>query len=156
MKLLETFEAYSKKEIPGAMETMQSIATVQGPGMVETLQAFASEQAPAMKETGQAIATQIAPGEVPADIPVVEGEKDSFYSSQELVSYETVLDYQSVLNFYMNEMPSKSWSWNEKGSSEMENLAVLIYEKTDRKAVINLTVNPLNKKTIILITISTK
>ena len=43
--------------------------------MVETLQAYATEQAPVMKETGQALATQLSPGEVPADIPVVEGDK---------------------------------------------------------------------------------
>ncbi len=154
LKLLETFQSFTNNEVPGALETMQAVATVQGSGMIETLQAFASEQAPAMKETGQAMATQLSPGEVPADIPVVEGDKGEFYSSQEVVSYETGLDFQTVIDFYKQEMPAKGWSFSEQDSTEMENLATLLYEKPDRKATINLTVNPLNQNIIVLITIS--
>lgn len=156
LNLLETLQSFTGKDVPGALETMQAVATVQGSGMVETLQAFASEQAPAMKETGQALATQLSPGEVPADIPVVEGDKTDFYSSQEVVSYETGLDFQSVLDFYKQEMPIKGWTPSEQDSTEMENLAILLYEKPDRKATLNVTVNPLNQNTIVLITISNK
>ena len=53
-------------------------------------------------------------------------------------------------------MPLKGWTFSETDSTEMENLATLLYEKPDSKASINLTVNPINQNTIVLITITNK
>jgi len=156
LKLLETLQNFTKSQVPGALETMKAVATVQGVGMVETVQAYATSHAPSLKETGQAMATQLSPGEVPGDIPVVEGDKTEFYSSQEIVSYGTPLDFQTVLDFYKNEMPAKGWTLVEAAATEMENFASLPYDKPTRRTTINITVNQLNHSTIVLITISNK
>jgi hypothetical protein len=156
LKLIETLQSFTKNEVPGALETMKAVATVQGVGMVETLQAYATSNAPSLKETGQAMATQLSPGEVPEDIPVVEGDKVNFYSSAEIVSYETALDFQTVLDFYKQEMAAKGWTLVEKDATEMGDLAILPFDKPTRRNTTNLTVNPINHNTIVLITISNK
>jgi hypothetical protein len=156
LNLLETLQSFTKNEVPGALETMQAVATVQGVGMVETVQAYATDHAPSLKETGQAMATQLSPGEVPEDIPVVEGDKTEFYSSQQIVSYGTPLDFQTVLDFYKNEMPAKGWTLVENAATEMENFASLPYDKPTRRTTINITVNQFSHNTVVFITISNK
>ena len=100
--------------------------------MVETLQAYASEQAPGHERNRTGFGHPVvAQAKCRPTSPSSKEIKGDFYSSQEVVSYETGLDFQTVLDFYKKEMPVKGWTFSEQDSTEMENLAILLYEKPD-------------------------
>ncbi len=142
----------------GYLETAQAYITSEAPGALETLQAFTTEQGPSLLQTGQAYVTEMSQskGELPSDIPVVSGEKSMFYASQELVSYFTSVDFPSVLSYYKNEMPKNGWTKYDQGWVENSNSAVLYFEKSDRSVSITLSINPVDNKTIVMITITPK
>ncbi|UCH61222.1 MAG: hypothetical protein JSV61_07000, partial [Anaerolineales bacterium] len=142
----------------GLLETAQAYATEQGPALLATAQALATEQGPGLRETTQALATQAALnlGGAPEDIPVVEGERQNFIASSQLVSYFTRLDFQQVVDFYQAQMPANGWSLLEEGIVQAENTATLNYVKADRLASVTLTVNPLDNQTIVVITIQNR
>lgn len=96
----------------GYMETAQAYITSEAPGAFETVQAFATEQGPSLLQTSQAYVTQMSQSssETPSDIPIVSAEKTMYFTSEELVSYFTTLDFQSVLSFYKKEMPNNGWT----------------------------------------------
>jgi hypothetical protein len=150
--LLETARAFATEQGPGLIETVQGFATQQGPGLVETAQALATQHGPGLLETAQAVATQAAraSGNPPADIPLIEGEKEMLFASSELVSYTTGLTFQEVLQFYKAQMPANGWEKIEQGWVETGNTAVLQFEKPDRKAVVTLNADG---RTIVIITI---
>ncbi len=142
----------------GYLETAQAYITSEAPGALETLQAFATEQGPSLLQTGQAYATEISQnsGDLPSDIPVVSAENEMLFASQELVSYITPLDFQSVLSFYKNEMPNNGWTKFDQGWVENSNSAVIYFEKSDRSVSITLSINPVDNKTVVMITIQPK
>jgi hypothetical protein len=142
----------------GYLETAQAYITSEAPGAVETLQAFTTEQGPSLLQTGQAYVTEISQssGDLPSDIPVVSGEKSMFYASQELVSYFTSEDFQSVLTFYKKEMPNNGWTKYDQGWVENSNSAVIYFEKSDRSVSVTLSINPVDNKTIVMVTITPK
>jgi len=88
-------------------------------------------------ETAAAEFTEIPPltGEKPADIPVMEGGEDLF-SSAGMVSYTTNKDFQTVVDFYLREMPKNGWVKNESESSQSEGQATLVFQKEGRKATV--------------------
>lgn len=142
----------------GYFETAQAYITSEGPEALETMQAFATEQGPSLLETGQAYITEMSQSssEAPSDIPIVSGEKQMFFSSQEMVSYMTATDFQSVLSFYKREMPNNGWVKIDQGWVENSNSAVLSFEKSERSASITISINPLDDKTIVMITLQPK
>jgi hypothetical protein len=135
----------------GLLETAVAAATQEGPSMLETAQAFATQEGPGLQETAKA-----AMGEPPADIPIIEGEKDNIVTGEFLVSYEIPMSLQDVAEFYKAEMPANGWSKVEQGWIESETIAALNYEKSDRTAAITLNINPVNRKTLVVILIAEK
>ncbi|HLA96943.1 MAG TPA: hypothetical protein VJL34_00700 [Anaerolineales bacterium] len=139
----------------GLLETAQAYATEQGPALLATAQALATQQGPGLRETAQALATRAALtlGDKPDDIPVVEGERQNYIASSQLVSYFTPLEFQQVVDFYRAQMPVNGWSPIEQGAVLTENTATLNYVKGERLVSITLTVNPLDNHTIVVITL---
>ena len=137
---IETAQAYLTSEAPGALETLQAFSTENGPGILQTYQAYVTK----MSENNN---------NPPPDIPLVPGDKENLYVSQELVSYFTSMEFQNVLTFYIDEMPKNGWNKVEQGWVENSNSAVLTYEKPNRSVSITLSINPLDNHTIVMITI---
>ncbi len=142
----------------GALQTVQAMVTSQAPGILETLQAVATQEGPSLLQTGQAMITDLPPviNQTPTDVPVLSGEKENFYSTNETVSYLTTTKYADVLNFYKTEMNNNGWVKQDQNSVETENAAVLYYEKGDKTASVTLSVNTTNSKTVVLIYIQPK
>lgn len=138
------------------VKTSQAMITeVSGSGMIETIQAEITEGIP---DLDQSIVTKIASGfdEAPPDIPLVGGEEEGFIGTKDMVSYLTVTDFDSVVDFYKNEMPANGWTLSDDGTIEMDFLVQLNYEKPDRKASVSITKNPIDNKTVVAIFIQTK
>lgn len=142
----------------GYMETAQAYITSEGPGALETMQAFATEQGPALLQTGQAYVTEMSQssGQAPSDIPIVSAEKTMYFASEEMVSYFTTQDFQSVLSFYKSEMPNNGWTKVDQGWVENSNSAVIYFEKPDRSVSITLSINPMDNNTVVMVTITPK
>lgn len=141
-----------------AMQTARAVATEKGPALEQTLQAFATQEAPRLEQTANAVLTAIATakGQPPQDIPLIEGERKNFVSSNLVVSYETTRPYSEVLNFYKQEMPRNGWVAVEEGWVEADKAAFLNFEKDQRRASVSLSVNPINQDTIVVILLSEK
>jgi len=154
--LLSTAQAFATEQGPGLMATAQAFATDQGPGLIETVMAVATQEGPGMIATARAYITQSAQGGAPADIPLIEGEKEMFYQSPEMVSYVTPMLYTQAVEFYKNQMPLNGWSKVELDWVETEAVANLQFEKPDRRASVVLTTASGGAKTTVLITIENK
>jgi hypothetical protein len=140
-----------------AIETIQGVATQIGEsGLPETVQAVGTQiEESGVPETMQAFATEIVvePGEVPPDIPVMEGEKNAFFGSEETITYTIDAGFQDVLDYYQREMPARGWTKIEGSSVVTEALATLQYEKPDRKATVVLTEIPFVNQVTVAINI---
>jgi hypothetical protein len=156
--IVKTIQAAVTEQGPELQETIQAFATNQLPGLSDTVQAYVTAQGPGAEETMQAVATQAALsfGTLPEDIPVVEGEKDNYIKSENIVTYQTPLDLNSVKEFYTREMPVNGWSLVENQSQLNGNNLLLVYDKPDRKSNITLQLNPLGNQTIVIIAIENK
>jgi hypothetical protein len=156
--LMKTARAFATDQGPSLQQTVQAFATDQGPGLKSTVQAFSTQQAPTLLKTAYAMATNVSSsqGQTPADIPLVEGEKDNFFTSDALISYQTATDYQTVLDFYTQEMLQNGWTAVEQGTVKSDQGAVLNYEKSDRRVTVTISANPLDQKTLVLIAITKK
>jgi hypothetical protein len=155
----ETAQAVATQfENSGIEETAQAMLTQELPGLAETAQAVATNQGPGLVQTAQALATQLASslGQGPADIPVVEGEKQDYNASDSFVTYSTPLTIAEVLNFYKTEMPNQGWTKIDEGSVETDQSAILNYDKPDRKASVVLSASAPGGGTIVAITIQPK
>ncbi len=156
--LLATVQAFATEEAPQMLATAQAYATQSGPGILSTVQNLATEQGPGLIETAQAAATRLAgpANEKPADIPIVEGDKENLFLSEAVVSYQTSLDLSQVLSFYEQQMPVNGWSFQEKESVMSETTAVMIYDKANRRATLTLTRDLASAKTIVVISIQSR
>ena len=140
--------------------TMQAISTeVQESGIQETVQAMVTnvpDDLGNIQATAESVQEGFEGGETPTDIPVVEGNTENFYASKDVVSYLTSMDFSDVLDFYQQQMPVNDWEELQSDSIIVGDTAVLHFDKTDRKAIVTLSVNPIDGKTIVLITIIEK
>ena len=93
--------------------------------------------------------------EIPADIPVVDGEKKDLLSSEKVVSYSTSMSFDSVLTFYQEQMPINGWSEKE-GSVITDEAALLYFENSDREATVTLSYNSGGSETVVMIIIQEK
>jgi hypothetical protein len=156
---LATLESFVTQEGPEAEATLKALGTKAAESNIyETAQAFVTQEGPDLLATVQAIATQgLQPNDPPDDIPLVaQSNLKYLYATQSTVSYQTDLDYQTVLEFYKQEMPANGWEFDSQGSVETGNAAVLRYEKIDRTANVALgSVSP-GQTTTVLITIFPK
>ena len=92
-------------------------------------------------------------GNAPQDIPVMEGEKMDFTSSQTEVIYMIDQNLATVLQFYQREMPAKGWIVAQSGTPAGEGETVLVYQKDNRKATVTLSEIPFLNQTSVSITI---
>ena len=105
-----------------------------------------------IQATAEAVQEGFGVGETPTDIPIVEGETDNFFSSNDVVSYLTSMEFSDVLEFYQQQMSINGWEELESESIITGDTAVLNFDKSERKAIVTLSINPLDGKTIVLIT----
>lgn len=122
----------------GILETAKAVATEQGSGILSTARAIATQQGPAALETVQAYATQFAQATPAEDIPLIDAERDTFFQSASLISYNTTLPFDQVLDFYKNQMPANGWNEIENEGFETATTAFLSFEKGGRKASVSL------------------
>jgi hypothetical protein len=150
--LKETVQAMATQfEQSGALATGEAVITQQAPGMFETLQAAISSGMPGLVETGQAALTQGAPslGAAPADIPVMEGAKDDYFSTANSVTYSVASDFDTVVNFYKTQMPANGWTLDNQGTLETAGQDTLKYDKSDRTAIVVITYDSnINRTTV--------
>jgi hypothetical protein len=153
--LVNTAQALETQH-PGVLETAKAIATHAVP-VVSTIQAVATNN-PGLVQTAQALIEQELPsGEPPEDIPIYSREQaQNFFGSSQYIFYTTQTEYTEILNFYVTQMPAYGWLYLEDASHEYANAAQLNYSKGDRVSTINLSVNPLNNTTVVVINTGTQ
>jgi hypothetical protein len=141
----------------GAKETLQALATkADESGIKETVQAAATQfEDSGVVETMQAKATEfhISEEDVPADIPVMQGEKSTFVGSPQAISYFIDADFNPVLAYYQQEMPARGWSKIDYGTTITSSTAELFYEKDGRKATVVIAQVPVMGQVGVVITI---
>jgi len=149
---LQTAQAFATQN-PGILETVQAFATQNAP-LVSTLQSVATAN-PGLVQTVQAVISQNLPsGPAPEDIPVIDqSQTENFYGSEQLLTYYTPLTFQEVLTFYKVEMSAFGWEADASASREFSSAVSLVYHRLDRTATVNMTVNPANQYTFVIITI---
>ena len=155
--MIKTVQALATEaDESGLLATAQAFATEQGPGLIETVLAVATQEGPSILGTAQAYITQSSPGKAPEDIPILDGQKEMFFQSPELVSYVIAVPYAQAVDFYKNQMPANGWSKVDQDWVESEVISNLQFEKDARKASVVLTSPSGENKTTVLITISPK
>jgi hypothetical protein len=155
----------------GAIQTAQALITEQGPEAQATLQALGTQAAESgAMQTAQAVITQqggdlfatiqvlpkqgLGLNNPPEDIPLLPTESiNSLVATQSLVSYLTSEEYRSVTSFYSDAMPAEGWSLTSSGNLETDNLAILNFEKENRKATLTIVKNVINDQTAVTILI---
>lgn len=138
------------------MQTAKAAATEEIPGLVETARAYITEQGPGAIQTAQALATHIAggSGEVPEDIPVINGPIEHFYSTSNILMYQTSLPIEQAVAFYKAAMADEGWLLDPDKTIETEKTSILHYTLGERTANVALNYNPVGQGTIVLITVS--
>ena len=153
--LINTAQALETQH-PGVLETIKALAT-HGAPMISTIQAVATDN-PGLVQTAQAFVEQEIPtGEPPTDIPIFNRDQiGNYFGSSQYIFYISPTDYEQVLDFYKTQMPNNGWQYLESDSHEFANAAQLNYYKDNRTATINLSFNPLNNTTVVVISIGTQ
>lgn len=93
-----------------------------------------------LEATVQALQEGFGSDEIPPDIPVVDKPAEILFGSDDLVSYTTQVEFDSVLSFYQEEMPLTDWQPNDDGTVITAEAAVLRYTKADRDAIVTVSV----------------
>lgn len=109
-----------------------------------------------LEATAQAIKDSFDSGELPDEIPVVDDPLEIIFSSKELLSYTTLLDFDTVLAFYQDEMVAYGWEALDDQSIFVGEMASLGFEKPDRKVSVILNANPPDGSTMVTITVERK
>jgi hypothetical protein len=153
--IINTAEAIGTQH-PGIVETVKAVAT-QGAPILSTIEGVATNN-PGLVQTAQAlIQKEIPTGEPPSDIPVMNRDQlNDFLGSSQYIFYTSPNTYADVLKFYQTEMPNNGWQLNQNKSHDFSNAAQLVYEKDNRTATVNLSLNPLNNTTVVVIDVTTQ
>src|SRR4030042_3683858 len=148
--LISTAQALETQH-SGVLETAKAIPTQVAP-VISTIQAVATNN-PGLVQTAQSFIEQEIPtGEPPLDIPIYNREQaQNFFGSSQYIFYITGTEYTQILDFYMTEMPNNGWQYQEDASHQFTNAAQLIFSKDNRTTTINLSINPLNSTTVVVI-----
>lgn len=135
----------------GDLATQAVLLATQGAPLLETASAFATQN-PGLETTLQALPTTLAgQGDAPADIPVVDKSSMTlYYATKDSVSYATTQDFQTVVNFYKEQMPINGWSVDEGFSLETTNTAVYSYKKDNRTATLTINANADGKTYVVI------
>lgn len=155
----------------GAMQTAQTVLTEQRPeaqatldalgtqaaesGAMQTAQALITLNAGDLLATAMALPTQVYDlSNPPDDIPLLPAEDISnLFATESVVSYLTPQEYRSVVSFYEDSMPTEGWSLITSGNLETDKLAIINYEKGNRKATLTIINNIVDLQTAITILI---
>ena len=158
----------------GVLQTAQAVLTEQGPDAQATLKAVGTEaaesgamltaQALITQNGGDLLATAMAlPTQVydlsnpPDDIPLLpEEDTSNLFANESVVSYLTPQEYRSVVSFYEDSMPTEGWSLTPSGNLETDKLAIINYEKGDRKATLIIINNVVDVQTAVTILIKSR
>lgn len=151
--LINTAQALASQH-PGILETAQAVAT-QGAPVISTVQAVATNS-PGLVQTAQAlIAQEIPTGEPPSDIPLLaQDQVYNYFGSSQYIFYTTPASYPQVLAFYQSQMPEQGWQLNQTDSHYYAQASELVYSKDTRTVTMNLSFNPLNNNSVIVIDIT--
>ena len=109
-----------------------------------------------LQATAESFQEDFTSGEVPSDVPIVEGETKDFFSSDTFVSYTTTMDFEDVLAFYKEELPNNGWEADEMGAFEIEGTALLSYSKDDQIILVTISTEASDGVTTVLITLQPK
>jgi len=150
--LISTAQAVQTQH-PGVLETVKAFTT-QGAPMISTIQAVATNN-PGLVQTAQTIIEQEIPtGEPPTDIPIYNPDQaQNYFGSSQYIFYITPNEYAEILDFYKTQMLNNGWQYLESDSHEYTNAAQINYFKDNRIATINISINPLNNTTVVVISI---
>jgi hypothetical protein len=150
--LIETAQAIQTQKA-NIIETARAIAT-QGAPLVATIQA-ATTHHPGLVQTAKALINQDVPsGDLPSDIPIILPDHiDSLFTSSQYIFYTCAVEYTQILDFYKIEMPVNGWQYLVDDSQEYAQAAQLSYSKDTRIATVNLSRNPLNDSSVVVINI---
>jgi|WetSurSiteA1Bulk_404760.scaffolds.fasta_scaffold00283_4 hypothetical protein len=151
--LINTAQALETQH-PGVLETAKAIPTQMAP-VLGTIQAVATSN-PGLVQTAQTFVEQGIPtGEPPIDIPIYNRDQvQNYFGSSQYIFYITPTEYAQILEFYKTQMPLNDWQYVEADSNEFANAAQLYYAKDNRTTTIDLSVNPLNNTTVVVISTS--
>ncbi|GAB4497239.1 MAG: hypothetical protein OHK0052_08480 [Anaerolineales bacterium] len=118
-----------------------------------------SSNDPALQATAQALANQTLPisgQQKPVDIPTPESPAENFSAEEGIVSFNSNMTYAEVVAFYNEQMPQKGWRKIPDSSFEFQDSSLILFQKDNRQAMLAISVDPQNGKTVVLITISTQ
>jgi len=152
------------------METAQALATqVSYVDPVATAIAFATAQAKANEqmlssnaqitstpqETPTPTQARVGPNnsEIPIDIPIPEDDLENLHSSPIFLSFTTSRNIQFLTQFYLTEMSTFDWKFNDIGTYIAETDAQLNYQKPGKKATISMQTNPITGLVTVVISI---
>ena len=150
--LIKTAQSLETQHL-GVLATVKALAT-KGVPMISTIQAVATDN-PGLVQTAQAlIKDEIPTGEPPSDIPIVDRENlGNYFGSSQYIIYTSSVEYKQLLDFYKREMPNNGWQFLKSDSHEYANAAQLNYYKDTRTTTINISNNPMNNSTVVIISI---
>jgi hypothetical protein len=150
--MLQTAQAIATSH-PHVLETAQALVTQAAPA-ISTIQSVATYN-PGFLQTAQAaIGRELPTGEPPTDVPILSQDQVyNFFGSSQYIFYTTPTQYPQVLDFYQTKMPDNGWQFQAGESHEYAHAAELVYTSGSRTATINLSLNPLNQTSVVVITI---
>jgi hypothetical protein len=155
--VLQTAQAILTEQGPEAQATLQALGTqASESGAMQTAQALVTQQGGDMLATIQAL-PNLGSGlnNPPEDIPLLpEDVINSLFATQNMVSFLTTDDHRSVISFYKDALPAEGWSLTSRGNLETDNLAILNFEKDNRRAILTVVNNAINAQTAVTILIN--
>jgi hypothetical protein len=139
---------------PGVLATVKAVGTQAAP-LLNALKSAATDH-PDLIQTAQAAIQQEIPSvEPPADIPLLEHQQMAdYFGSSQYIFYTSPSAYSYVLDFYQTGMANYGWQYIEDESHLYPNATQLVFEKDDRRATLNLSLNTMNYTTTIIINIT--
>jgi len=139
---LKTAAAFTSKELPNLVKTAEAYVT-QNPDLAQTASAYAT-----------AVVANPSENKPPTDIPILpQDEMEEYYGTREMVTYQTEITYDKVVQYYKSEMIKNGWESVQDGTIITEDVAVMNYQKDIRILQIIININPVDGKTVVLITI---
>ncbi len=89
----------------------------------------------------------------PSDIPLVSGQNNVLFATDQLVTYQTKTDIAAVATFYKDAMPKNGWTADTTSSVETATAAVLTYKKDTRTASVTIGKDPSSGQTLVAIAV---
>ncbi len=92
-------------------------------------------------------------GEAPDDVPVMDGDNETFFASADVVTYLTPSPYADVVAFYRTEMEANGWTYDANLSTEFGEIAALTFNKDGRTATVSVLTDVSTGKTLVAVNI---